>query len=165
MLSLWWNGFPPLSNHGDTMSTQTHTVLTALQHAADIRPKVGGFPVLAEVLRQAGVRRNEWTLPAGQSVYITDTAAVVDAAPGPAPLSDMTDVAAFDRDAVIYALRADQSGHTSFPEFLTALWTAGVTRFTVDLHDRTVTYSGPHGDAYLESYPAVEITQTTTPSS
>jgi uncharacterized protein YbcV (DUF1398 family) len=36
----------------------------AQQQAIKIRPKVGGFPYLAETLRRAGVTRNLWTLPA-----------------------------------------------------------------------------------------------------
>jgi uncharacterized protein YbcV (DUF1398 family) len=35
----------------------------AMKQAAAIRPKVGGFPYLAETLRQAGVTRNVWSLP------------------------------------------------------------------------------------------------------
>jgi uncharacterized protein YbcV (DUF1398 family) len=37
------------------MSTLTDTVQNAQRTAAEIRPEVGGFPVLAEVLRQAGI--------------------------------------------------------------------------------------------------------------
>ena len=72
-------------------------------------------------------------------------------------VSEMSDVPAFDRDAVIDAIRADQAGHTTFPEFLAAIWTAGVTGYVVDLDQRTVTYSGIDNTTYVESYPAVEI--------
>jgi uncharacterized protein YbcV (DUF1398 family) len=137
------------------MSTLTDTVQNAQRKAAEIRPEVGGFPVLAEVLRQAGIHRNEWTLPAGQSVYVTDAGAVVE--PACALVSAMSDVPAFDRHAVIDAIRADQAGHTTFPEFLAEIWTAGVTGYVADLDQRTVTYSGIDGTTYLESYPAVEI--------
>ena len=137
------------------MSTLTDTVQNAQRRAAEIRPEVGGFPVVAEVLRQAGIHRNEWTLPAGQSVYVTDTGAVVE--PAASLVSAMSDVPAFDRDAVIDAIRADQAGHTTFPEFLAAIWTAGVTGYVVDLDQRTVTYSGIDDTTYVESYPAVEI--------
>lgn len=137
------------------MSTITATVQNAQRRAAEIRPKVGGFPVLAEVLRQAGIHRNEWTLPAAQTLYLTDAGAVVEPA---RPLtSAMTEVPAFDRDAVIDAVRADQAGHTTFPQFLTALWAAGVTHYVVDLDHRTVTYRGIDNATYIESYPAVEI--------
>jgi uncharacterized protein YbcV (DUF1398 family) len=137
------------------MSSLTDTVQNAQHRAAQIRPKVGGFPVLAEVLRQAGIHRNEWTLPAGQSVYLTDAGAVIE--PATPLVAAISDVPPFDRDAVIDALRADQAGHTTFPQFLAAIWSAGVTGFVVDLDQRTVTYRGIDNATYLESYPAVEI--------
>ena len=137
------------------MSTLTDSIQNAQRRAVEIRPKVGGFPVLAEVLHQAGIHRNEWTLPAGQTVYLTDAGAVVELA---TPLiSAISEVPAFDRDAVIDALRADQAGHTTFLQFLTAIWAAGVTGFVVDLEQRTVTYRGIDNATYVESYPAVEL--------
>jgi uncharacterized protein YbcV (DUF1398 family) len=137
------------------MNTITDTIQNAQRRAAEIRPAVGGFPVLAEVLRQAGIHRNEWTLPAGQIVYVTDAGAVVE--PATPVISAISEVPAFDRGAVIDALRADQAGHTTFPEFLTAIWSAGVTGFVVDLDGRTVTYRGIDNATYVERYPAVEI--------
>jgi uncharacterized protein YbcV (DUF1398 family) len=137
------------------MSQATKAIRAAQQRAVAIRPKVGGFPVLAEVLRQAGVRRNEWTLPSAQSVYLTDDGAVVQQA---TPVTDeTTDVPAFDRDAVIRAIRADQAGRSTFPEFLAASWAAGVTRYVADFDARTVTYFGVDGDSYVETYPGVEL--------
>jgi uncharacterized protein YbcV (DUF1398 family) len=137
------------------MSTLIDTVQNAQRRAAEIRPVVGGFPVLAEVLRKAGIRRNEWALPAGQTVYVTDAGAVVQ--PSTPLISAISEVPAFDRDAVIDALRADQAGHTTFPQFLAAVWSAGVTGFVVDLEQRTVTYRGIDDATFVESYPAVEI--------
>jgi uncharacterized protein YbcV (DUF1398 family) len=137
------------------MNTITDTIQNAQRRAAEIRPAVGGFPVLAEVLRQAGIHRNEWTLPAGQTVYVTDAGAVVE--PATPVISAISEVPTFDRGAVIDALRADQAGHTTFPEFLTAIWSAGVTGFVVDLDGRTVTYRGIDNATYVERYPAVEI--------
>lgn len=127
----------------------------AQRRAAEIRPAVGGFPVTAEVLRQAGIRRNEWTLPAAQSVYLTDAGAVVQTAPG--VIVAIGDVPAFDRDAVIDALRADQAGRTTFPQFLDAIWSAGVTGYVVDFDQRTATYSGIDCETYVENYPLVEV--------
>jgi uncharacterized protein YbcV (DUF1398 family) len=54
------------------MSKAIENLQAAMQRAATIRPKVGGFPYLAETLRQAGVTRNLWYLPACQSVYLTE---------------------------------------------------------------------------------------------
>jgi uncharacterized protein YbcV (DUF1398 family) len=137
------------------MNTITDTIQDAQRRAAEIRPKVGGFPVFAEVLRQAGIRRNEWTLPVGQTVYLTDAGAVVQ--PATPLISAICEVPAFDRGAVIDALRADQAGHTTFDQFLAAIWSAGVTSFVVDLDQRTVTYRGIDNATYVESYPALEI--------
>jgi uncharacterized protein YbcV (DUF1398 family) len=137
------------------MSTITDTMQSAQRRAAEIRPNVGGFPVLAEVLRHAGIHRNEWTLPAGQAVYLTDAGAVVE--PATPLISAISEVPAFDRGAVIDALRADEAGHTTFPQFLTAIWSAGVIAYAVDLDRRTVTYRGIDNATYVESYPDVEI--------
>jgi uncharacterized protein YbcV (DUF1398 family) len=137
------------------MSTLTDTVHNAQRKAAELRSDLGGFPVLAEDLRQAGIHRNDRTLPAGQSVYVTDTGAVVE--PAVSLVSEMSDGPASDRHAVIDAIRADQAGHTTFPEFLASIWNAGVNSYVVDLDQRTVTHSGIDNATYVETYPAVEI--------
>ena len=76
-----------------------------------------------------------------------------------APLvSGIVDVPAFDREGLIKALRVDQAGESTFPEFLAASWRAGVVRYDVDFEARTVTYYGCNGEEYtVEAYPAVEI--------
>jgi uncharacterized protein YbcV (DUF1398 family) len=119
------------------------------------RPKVGGFPYLAETLRRAGVTRNLWYLPACQSVYLTAKGPVV--VQGTPLLDGAADVPAFDRDALIEALRTDQAGTGTFPEFLQASWKAGVVRYDVDFVGRTCTYYGVNDESYVEVYPAVAI--------
>src|SRR6201999_1855958 len=110
------------------MSTEAiQNLRAALARAMSVRPRVGGFPYLAEALRQAGVIRNEWVLPACQSLYLTEYGAVV--APGTPLTTDTTDVPAFDRDALVRALRDDQEGRTVFPHFLQEAWRAGVVRY------------------------------------
>lgn len=139
------------------MNTQelTQHLLTAFQHASSIRPKVGGFPVLAEVLRQAGVVRNVWTLPSRQSIYVMEQGTLVNQ--GEPLVTGMAAVPAYDEAAFIAALRADQNGETVFPQFLTDAWNAGVIGYEVDFVGRTCTYFGVNGEHYVESYPAVEI--------
>jgi uncharacterized protein YbcV (DUF1398 family) len=137
------------------MSKATEALHAAMTRAMTVRPKVGGFPYLAEVLRQAGVTRNVWYLPACQSVYLLDSGAVV--IQGTPLVTGTVDVPAFDRDALIAALRTDQAGHSTFPEFLVASWRAGVVRYTVDFAQRVVTYCGAADEAYAEHYAAVEI--------
>jgi len=141
------------------MSRQSRTLRQAFQRARAIRPKVGGFAYLAETLRQAGVTRNIWSLPACQSLYLTSLAPVVTTG---APLaSGSVDVPAFDRDALIAALRTDQAGNSTFPEFLAASWRAGVVRYDVDFAARTVAYLGCNGEEYVEEYPAVDLKSAT----
>lgn len=137
------------------MSNAIDNLQAALQHAMTIRPKVGGFPYLAEALRRAGVLHNRWTLPAGQSLYLTVDGPVV--VQGTPLVNGFAEVPPFDREALISALRTDQAGKSSFPAFLAAAWQAGVVRYDVDLVERTVTYYGSNDEAYVEVYPAVEL--------
>lgn len=59
------------------MSKAIENLVEAQKYAMSIRPQVGGFPVLAEALRLAGVTRNFWSLPSCQSIYLTKFGAVV----------------------------------------------------------------------------------------
>jgi uncharacterized protein YbcV (DUF1398 family) len=133
------------------MSNAIEKLRAAQQRALAERPKVGGFPFLAETLRRAGVTRNVWFLPACESLYLTadgpivtqDTPLILGAALVPP----------FDEVALIKALRADQAGHTSFPEFLLGAWRAGVVRYDADFIARTVSYFGCFDEVYVEEYP------------
>jgi uncharacterized protein YbcV (DUF1398 family) len=127
----------------------------AQQQAMAGRPQVGGFPYLAETLRRAGVTRNLWFLPACQSLYLTDEGPVM--TQGTPLLSGAVDVPPFNREALIMALRTDQAGKSTFPEFLTACWRSGVVRYDCDFAARTVAYYGCHGEEYIEDYPSVEV--------
>ncbi|WP_413580716.1 DUF1398 domain-containing protein [Bdellovibrio sp. HCB288] len=128
---------------------------TAMNRAFAIRPKVGGFPVLAEVLRQAGVTMNRWTLPACQSVYLFKEGSIVQQ--GEPLLKGQEIIPKFDQTALIKALRTDQAGNSNFPEFLRAAWSAGVVGYDVDFTARKVVYYGVNGESYIEDYPAVEV--------
>jgi uncharacterized protein YbcV (DUF1398 family) len=72
-------------------------------------------------------------------------------------VTGVVDVPAFDEEALIRALRVDQAGEGTFPEFLEASWRAGVVRYDVDLEARTVAYQGCNGEEYIEAYPAVTV--------
>ena len=137
------------------MSNAIDNLNTAMQKAAAIRPKAGGFPYLAESLRRAGVTRNIWSLPACQSLFLTDQGPVV--MQGAPLVSGTVDVPDFDREALIKTLRVDQAGESTFPEFLAATWRAGVVRYDVDFAARKVTYVGCNGAEYVEAYPSIEI--------
>lgn len=137
------------------MSKAIHNLQLAQQRAMETRPKVGGFPYLAEILRSAGVTRNIWNLPACESMYLTTDGPVV--MQGTPMVSGAADVPRFDQDALVTALRTNQAGLSTFPEFLSSAWRAGVVRYEVDFTARIVTYYGCRGEAYVEHYPSVDI--------
>lgn len=131
-------------------------VEAALRRGRRLRPEVGGFPWLAEALRRAGVERFEFVVPSMTTVYVTARGDVVEQ--GTPVVDGAARVARFDREELIAALRRDQAGRSTFPEFVAAAWRAGVLSWTVDLAARTCTYrSASGGEGYVETYPAVEI--------
>lgn len=142
-------------NRRKLMSKAIDNLNEAMTRAAAIRPRVGGFPYLAEVLRQAGVTRNVWSLPSCQNLFLTREGPVV--MQGSPLATGVLDVPAFDEIALISALRIDQAGESTFPQFLDASWRAGVVRYDVDLEARTVAYQGCNGEEYVEAYPAVSL--------
>ena len=137
------------------MNNAQERLQVAVKYAMANRPKVDGFPFLAECLRQAGVEKNIWALPGAQSVYVMKDAVIVQQ--GTPLVSGMVDVPSFDEQALIVALRVDQAGQSTFQEFLIASWKAGVVGYEVDFFARTVSYFGARGEKYFESYPAVEV--------
>jgi uncharacterized protein YbcV (DUF1398 family) len=128
------------------MSKALENLEAAQQRAMAIRPKVDGFPYLADTLRRAGVTSSVWFLPACEALYLTQDGPVV--TQGTPLVSGAVDVPTFDKDALIDALRKDQAGGSTFPEFLKAAWLAGVVRYDVDFIARTVSYFGCRGEAY-----------------
>jgi len=137
------------------MSKAIENLQAAQKHAMANRPKVGGFPYLAEVLRGAGITRNIWILPACQSTYLTTNGPVI--VQGAPLVTGPVDVPPFDQSALVTALRTDQAGLSTFPEFLVSAWQAGVVRYEVDFNERVVKYYGCNGEIYEEHYPSAEI--------
>jgi uncharacterized protein YbcV (DUF1398 family) len=142
-------------NKEKSMSKAIDNLTEAMKTAEAIRPRVGGFPYLAEVLRKAGVTRNVWSLPSCQSLFLTEHGPVV--MQGEPLVIGAVDVPAFNEEALVRALRVDQAGESTFPEFLGASWRAGVVRYDVDLEARTVAYQGCNGEEHIETYPAVTL--------
>lgn len=137
------------------MSQAISNLMEAQKLAMSIRPKVAGFPYLAECLRSAGVSLNTWHLPSCQSLYVTKLGTVM--SQGAPLLTGMSEVPHFNRDALVRALRTDQEGKSTFPEFLQSTWRAGVIKYEVDFESRQCTYFGVGGEKYVEDYPAVEV--------
>jgi uncharacterized protein YbcV (DUF1398 family) len=137
------------------MNNVIENLQAAQQRAMAGRPKVGGFPYLAETLRRAGVTHNHWYLPSCHSFYVMGAVSVL--SQGTPLMTGMVVVPPFEQDALITALRNDQAGESTFTEFLEAAWKAGVVRYDVDFEARHVSYYGAKGEAYVETYPTVEI--------
>lgn len=137
------------------MSPNVEKLMSTIQYAMKIRPKVGGFPYLAEALRASGVIKNTWSLPSCQSVYVTAEGNIV--MQGTPLVSGPHDVPKFNQEALIHALRKDQAGNSTFPEFLESAWKAGVVGYEVDFANRNVVYCGCLGEKYVESYPEVKL--------
>jgi uncharacterized protein YbcV (DUF1398 family) len=135
--------------------TLAERITGAQARGAEIRPKVGGFPYLAESLRLAGVTHIDVTVPSWTTVLTTAEGSVVQQ--GTPMTTATTEVPSFDLDAFVAGLRADQAGHITFPEWMEASWRAGVVWYRVDLSARTCTYRSPAGDSYVEHYPAVDL--------
>jgi uncharacterized protein YbcV (DUF1398 family) len=137
------------------MSKAIDKLQAAQARGMSVRPKVGGFPYLAEALRQGGVTRNQWILPACQSLYVTEDGPVVST--GTPLASGTSDVPPFDREGVVKALRENQAGRSTFPQFLESAWRAGVVRYDADFLARHVTYFGALGEEYVEEYQSVDL--------
>jgi len=143
------------------MSKAIENLMEAQKFAMSIRPKVGGFPYLAEALRQAGVARNIWSLPSCQSIFLTKHGPIVNQ--GTPLITGSCDIPPFNQEALIRELRKDQAGESSFPEFLKESWDAGVVSYDVDFGNRKVTYYGAKDESYEEGYSAVDINKVITP--
>lgn len=137
------------------MSANVEKLMSTMQYAMKIRPKVGGFPYLAEALRASGVIKNTWSLPSCQSVYVTSEGNIV--MQGTPLVNGPHDIPKFNQEALIQALRKDQAGNSTFPEFLDSTWKAGVVGYEVDFANRNVVYYSCLGEKYVESYPEVKL--------
>ncbi|NHI76911.1 DUF1398 family protein [Lactococcus petauri] len=127
----------------------------AMENSEKVRPKIGGFPYLAECLHQEGFTKNTWYLPSGDSFYFSQDDSLVIS--GTSLIGDMDKCPTFDESLLIKALRMDQAGQTTFPEFLMNVWEAGVVQYDVNFINRYVSYYGSNGEEYREDYPEVHI--------
>ncbi len=140
------------------MSSIIAKVAAATAYGTSVRPKVGGFPYLAEAMRQAGITKNYFDVPSMSMVFVTDEGDVL--RPGVPLYNEPVVVPQFDKAALMAALRADQQGNSTFPEFVEASFRAGVIRYEVSTAARACTYFGARGEQYVENYPAVELPST-----
>lgn len=131
------------------------SVAAAQARGAARRPAVGGFPFLAESLREAGVTHIVVTVPSWTTVLTTSAGSVIQQ--GTPMVQGASAVPLFDQAAFVEGLRADQEGRITFPQWMERTWQAGVVWYEVDLEAHTCTYRSPGGDSYVEDYPAVVL--------
>ena len=81
------------------MGNAKENIETAYKWAFANRPKVNGFPFLAEVLKQAGVTSYTYNLPSCQCIYVTKGGCV--ASQMDSLISGTSDVPRFDREAFL----------------------------------------------------------------
>jgi uncharacterized protein YbcV (DUF1398 family) len=112
--------------------------------------------VLPADAKTAAITTIETSIAAGGSVYHLAGGSVAQSFEPIAKTA--VAVPSWDETALIAAIRADQAGRSTFTEFLRAAWNAGVTGFRVDLTERTRTYVGAGTNTYVETYPAVTLT-------
>ncbi len=137
------------------MNTAKNKIKKAYKWAVANRPKVNGYPYLAEALRQASVTRYVYNFPSCQCIFFTAEGAV--ASKGEFLISELTEVSNFNKEAFLKVLRSSQQGDISFAEFLKGTWDAGVIYYEADLITRKVSYFGANGESYVEDYPLVEV--------
>ena len=118
----------------------------AMSKSEKVRPKIGGFPYLAECLREEGFIKNTWYLPSGDSFYFSKEDSLV--IPGKSLIEDIAVYPSYSEEKLIRALRSDQAGKSTFPEFLMNTWKSGVVKYEVNFIDRYVVYYGANGEEY-----------------
>ncbi len=134
----------------------TEVITHAQERGAAVRPRVGGFPYLAESLRLAGVTRIAVTVPSWTTVLTTAEGSIVQQGTPMSPSA--MEVPPFDVEMFVASLRDDQDGRITFAEWMEATWRAGVVWYEVDTNSRTCTYRAPSGECYVERYEAVDLT-------
>jgi hypothetical protein len=135
------------------MSKATENLEAAQRHAMAGRPKVGGFPYLTETLRRAEVTRNFWSLPACQSIFLTDHGPVV--IQGPPLLSGTADVPPFNR--ADYGVAHRSGGKQHLPGVSCRLVARRSRPLRCRLHCPHRRLLRLQGEEYIEAYPAVDI--------
>lgn len=112
------------------------------------------YPVLARTLLESGVRSYHVDVATHTAVYRGDgdpftIQGKAVAIPGEPPT-------AFQEEKVKAAILANQRREIDYEGFLQRIWQNGTIAYDVDLAERTVTYRGRDGEAYVERIPLPE---------
>ena len=140
------------------MTDIIETIMEARERAAKIRETTSdsGFPYLVEVLRRVAVTACHVDVTSASALYVTPEGNVL--VPGVGPAREATVVPEFDKAALIAAIEAKRARETTFPEFIAAVFGAGVVRYSLCTELRTCTYFGARGEEFVDDpYPKVEL--------
>jgi len=137
------------------MTTIIESLDAAAAYGAAVRPRINGFPYLAEALRAAGVTKYFFDIPSSTAIYATDEGDVL--RPGRLIRTERSIIPPFDPDRLVAAIRTDQRGESTFSDFVEESFLSGVIRYEVDTTAHTCTYIGTHGESHVEEYPAVHL--------
>lgn len=136
------------------MTDPVLNLFTAMNISEKYRNNFRGFPYFADVLRQAGVTRCLWQLPACEVFYFTKHGNIVMQAT--ALFSKLTTVLpVFSQDDLLKAINSNRSDEVNFHKFLKLIWKAGVVSFEFNFEARTISYFGINGETHLEYYELV----------
>lgn len=111
------------------------------------------YPQFVELLSEAGVRTYHVDVPSHTVIYRNGEETHTEHGQ-PVVSEDARTPAPFDDSGVKAAIAGNQQGKGDYLTFLRQIWASGVVEYDVDLGERTVSYRGVAGEAYVESIPA-----------
>jgi uncharacterized protein YbcV (DUF1398 family) len=109
------------------------------------------YPQLFDALKQAGVVSYETNVPEFEIVYKTDADEIY--TPIPNDWISLSVAPELDEAGVKEAIAQAGRHEISYPEFLAEIASSGVSSYSVDMENRTITYKGDDGKALVETVP------------
>lgn len=112
------------------------------------------YPKIFEALKEAGVRSYEADVASHSIIYYGHVDSFTE--PPPPDFLRLKPTQTFDKAGVKLAIQRNQNNQTDYSGFLQEIANAGVQRYQVDMNERTVTYLGHAGEAYVEKVPQIQ---------
>ena len=129
----------------------THAIANILKRA---KTEQWAYPKTFELLKEAGVQTYEVNLAPYKALYNGTFGTWEELAPEGLDMFVINKL--FNRKGVIKALKCHQRKETTYTEFLKDIASTGITRYSVDMFHRHVTYYGrDSGDYYREEIPTL----------
>jgi uncharacterized protein YbcV (DUF1398 family) len=129
------------------MSSFINHLSTIFKHAVIEK---WSYPRLFDALKAAGVRYYITDVTHFEIKYFGDDATSIEKGPE----GFTAEAGEFDQEKVVEAIRRTQRKETDYLTFLKEIAAAGITRYRVDMQERTVTYLGQDPkNKYVEEVP------------